>query len=149
MRTKLSVFCERVMEAGWLAALILEPLFFNVYSSRVFEPDKLSLLRSIALLLIAVWGLKLIEEAGLKSPEGGPGGSLWQRIRGIPLALPTLLLSALHGFVCGSFHQLLGILSASARHLFDAFLHHDLCRDPQHAASPRAVGAPDPNLYPD
>ena len=96
MRTKLSVFCERVMEAGWLAALILEPLFFNVYSSRVFEPDKLSLLRSIALLLIAVWGLKLIEEAGLKSPEGGEGGSLWQRIRRIPLALPTLLLIAVY-----------------------------------------------------
>ena len=41
MQTKLGVFCEGVMEAGWLAALIIAPLFFNVYSDRVFEPDKI------------------------------------------------------------------------------------------------------------
>ena len=69
------------MEAGWLAALIVEPLFFNVYSSRVFEPDKLSLLRSIALLLIAVWGIKLIEEAGRKAEDGNAPTLSGERIR--------------------------------------------------------------------
>jgi hypothetical protein len=28
------VFCDRVIEAGWLAAVIAAPLFFNVYTSR-------------------------------------------------------------------------------------------------------------------
>src|SRR4030042_363340 len=99
MRTKLSVFCERIMEAGWLAALIVEPLFFNVYSSRVFEPDKLALLRSIALVMIATWIIKTIEEGRLLSeptPQGETGQdeeraearSLWQRFRRLPLALP-------------------------------------------------------------
>lgn len=46
--TKLSAYCSRVIEAGWIAAVVLVPLYFNVYSSRVFEPDKLTLLRSIA-----------------------------------------------------------------------------------------------------
>ncbi len=58
--TKLSNFCNGVLEAGWLAALVLAPLFFNTYSARVFEPDKESLVRSIALIIAAAWLLKLI-----------------------------------------------------------------------------------------
>jgi hypothetical protein len=41
-RTKLSRFCDGIMEAAWLAALIVVPLFFDVYSSRIFEPDKIA-----------------------------------------------------------------------------------------------------------
>ena len=61
MRTRLSVFCDQVIEAGWLLALILSPLFFNVYSSRVFEPDKLSLVRSIALVMSAAWLIRMLD----------------------------------------------------------------------------------------
>ena len=35
--TKLSAFCDWVIEVGWLAAVIVTPLFFNVYSSRIFD----------------------------------------------------------------------------------------------------------------
>jgi hypothetical protein len=55
MRTRLGWFCDKVIEAGWLAAVIIVPLFFNIYSQRVFEPDKLSLLRSIALVMGVAW----------------------------------------------------------------------------------------------
>lgn len=55
------------MEAGWLAALALAPLFFNTYSSRTFEPDKIALVRSIALIIVAAWSVKIIEEGGLQS----------------------------------------------------------------------------------
>jgi hypothetical protein len=41
-KTKLDHWCEAVIEAGWLAALVVAPMFFNVFSSRVFEPDKIS-----------------------------------------------------------------------------------------------------------
>ena len=47
MTTKLSRYCDGIMEAGWLAAVILIPIFFNIYSSRIFEPDKITLLRSL------------------------------------------------------------------------------------------------------
>jgi hypothetical protein len=30
--TKLGIYTERVIEAGWLLAIIVTPLFFNVYS---------------------------------------------------------------------------------------------------------------------
>ena len=60
MTTKLSRFCEAIIEAGSLAALIYVPLFFNVHSSRVFEPDKISVLRSIALVMVIAWLIKYI-----------------------------------------------------------------------------------------
>ena len=49
-----------------MAALVLAPLFFNVFSSRVFEPDKISLLRTLALIMLLAWLLKLV--------NGGPPG---------------------------------------------------------------------------
>lgn len=101
MRTKLSAFCDKVLEAGWLLAVILAPLFFNIHSSRVFEPDKLSLVRSIALLMVVAWLIKVIEgsawgstrtvETGEKSRTVEQIG-LWQRISRIPFVLPTILL---------------------------------------------------------
>ena len=59
VRTKLDSWCEGVLEAGWLAALIIAPLFFNVFSSRVFEPDKISLVRTIALVMALAWLIKI------------------------------------------------------------------------------------------
>ena len=59
VRTKLDSWCEGLLEAGWLAALIIAPLFFNVFSSRVFEPDKISLIRTIALVMALAWLIKV------------------------------------------------------------------------------------------
>lgn len=98
MNTKFSRLCEAIIEAGWLAALIVVPLFFNVHSSRVFEPDKLSLLRSIALIMAVAWLAKLVNEGLGSRHQAGRGGpeepptSFWQRVRSTPLVLPTLAL---------------------------------------------------------
>jgi len=113
MPTKLSVFCDKIIEAGWLTAIIVVPLFFNVYSSRVFEPDKLTLLRSIALVMAVAWVIKAVEkglggEAGTESNthDGGKepnatdkGDStplFWRRVSQTPLVLPTLALIAVY-----------------------------------------------------
>lgn len=66
MPTKLSRFCLGVMEAAWLAAVCVIPIFFNIYSSRIFEPDKITILRSLALLTLAAWAIKLIDEGGVR-----------------------------------------------------------------------------------
>ena len=66
MPTKLSRFCLGVMEAAWLAAVCVVPIFFNIYSSRIFEPDKITILRSLALLTLAAWVIKLVDEGGIK-----------------------------------------------------------------------------------
>jgi len=83
--TKLSRYAEGVMEAAWLAAVMLVPLFFNIYSSRIFEPDKLTLLRSLALVILVAWLVKLIEEGGFRWERlTQPGGGL-KAILQIPL----------------------------------------------------------------
>ena len=96
VKTRLGVFCDKLIEAGWLAAVVVVPLFFDVYSSRVFEPDKISTLRSIAVLMVVAWVIKVIQQ-GFRSREGPAQLShdqvgFWRRIVRVPLALPTLAL---------------------------------------------------------
>ncbi len=81
--TKLSAFCDKILEMGWLLAVIITPLFFNVYSSRVFEPDKLTALRTLAVVMAAIWLVRYIAErtAGQQGIEID-----WHT----PLVLPTL-----------------------------------------------------------
>lgn len=66
MESKLSRWCDGLIEAGWLVAIIAIPLFFNIHSERVFEPDKLTLLRSIAVLMAVMWLVKFIDQQGWK-----------------------------------------------------------------------------------
>ncbi|MCB0020368.1 MAG: hypothetical protein KDE09_21395, partial [Anaerolineales bacterium] len=61
MKSKLAYWCDGALEASWLLAIILVPVYFNIHSDRVFEPDKLTLLRSLALLMAAVWLVRFAE----------------------------------------------------------------------------------------
>jgi len=88
--SKIGAICEKILEAGWLIAATVVPLFFNIYSQRVFEPDKLSILRSIALTMVAVWIIKLADE-GLHL-----GKPLTQWLKETPLVIPTLLLAGVY-----------------------------------------------------
>ncbi len=90
MPSKLSRYCEAVIEAGWLGAIILVPLFFNVYSARVFEPDKLTLLRSITLVMIAAWLVKFVGEQEWKKAHDH--GAIWR----FPMVLPVAVLAAVY-----------------------------------------------------
>ena len=96
MDSKLSRWCDGVIEASWLAAIILTPLFFNIHSDRVFEPDKLSLLRSIALLMLGLWIVKFVEQKGwtqfnpklsVRSSEG-----IWR----LPFLAPVFILVVIY-----------------------------------------------------
>lgn len=105
-KSKVQSWCEHIIEAGWLAALIVAPLFFNVFSSRVFEPDKISLVRSISLVMLLAWLVRLADGGSLWLPGQGaesasqpeesaapaPPRSLWGRLIRVPLLLPLLLL---------------------------------------------------------
>jgi len=70
------VLAEGVLEAGWLAAAALTPLFFNVYTFRSFEPDKAVLIRSLALAMLLAWLVKTAGEiSGRRSRGAGEQGS--------------------------------------------------------------------------
>lgn len=85
MPSRIAALCEKILEMGWLAALITAPLFFNVYSSRVFEPDKITLVRSIALVMAGAWLTQQFERG-----IGGLSARRW--LKENPLALPTLAI---------------------------------------------------------
>ncbi len=102
-KSKLDHWCEAVIEAGWLAALVVAPLFFNVFSSRVFEPDKISLIRSIALIMLLAWLVKVanggplwlpaaLALGGNAEPEGEAAKPFWRRWVQVPFLLPIALL---------------------------------------------------------
>jgi hypothetical protein len=74
-------------------------MFFNVFSSRVFEPDKISLVRSVALIMLLAWLIKLANGGLAWQPPHSateehnatpPAASLWRN----PFVIPLLLLVA-------------------------------------------------------
>ena len=97
MTSRLAIFCDKLLEVCWLAALIVVPLYFDIYSSRVFEPDKLSLLRSLALVMIGVWIVKQTELKLRFGPSGNGNAaprptvieSVRAALRENPLLIPT------------------------------------------------------------
>ncbi len=87
--SRLSAFCDRALEAGWLLGVTITPVFFNVYSSRVFEPDKLTTLRALSLVMAILWLVRFLEEwmHGKK-----PVRFSWQT----PMVLPALLTMGIY-----------------------------------------------------
>ncbi len=123
MRSRLQILGDAVMETAWLAALVIAPLFFNIYSQRVFEPDKISLVRSLALVAFVAWLVRTLEDWG-RQEEGKL--SLRQRLaaclRGEPFLVPVLLLAAVYALstalsvaprtsLWGSYQRLQGLFS--------------------------------------
>ena len=96
MPTKLSRFCEGVMEAAWLAAIILVPVFFNIYSSRIFEPDKITLLRSLVLVILGAWLVKTVDDGGVVWDGLKPEGSKIQYILKFPMIVPVGFLAIVY-----------------------------------------------------
>jgi len=128
-RTKLDQWCNAALEAGWLAALVVAPLFFNVFSSRVFEPDKISLVRTIALAMTVVWLVKVVNGGYAWQPafaangsQEPPPGANWRGWVRNPFFIPVVALVVAYllstvfsvaGFVSwfGSYQRLQGTYS--------------------------------------
>lgn len=96
MTTKLSRMCDGVMEAAWLAAIVVVPIFFNIYSSRIFEPDKIVVLRTLSLLMLGAWIVKLIEQGEIRWNNFEWKGSILKTIRSIPMLLPVVGLALIY-----------------------------------------------------
>ncbi|MDX1413067.1 MAG: tetratricopeptide repeat protein, partial [Candidatus Promineifilaceae bacterium] len=93
MESKLSRLCDGLLEAGWLAAILAVPLFFNIHSERVFEPDKLTLLRSIAVFMAFVMLVRFVERrswTNLAVLSWRAENSIWRTPFVLPVA--TLML---------------------------------------------------------
>lgn len=87
--SRLSALCDKIIEAGWLTALVITPLFFNMDSRRGFEADKVSLLRSIAIVMAVAWLVQWIEQRRSSRPSTHPSPRS-------ALVLPTLVFSVVY-----------------------------------------------------
>jgi hypothetical protein len=98
-QTAIAIWCERIIEGGWLLALILIPSYFNLLSSRHFEPDKATTLRAIVMFMAAAGIVLVLERWAHRSPSQDTSavrqeGTLvraWRRVSAIPLAVPALV----------------------------------------------------------
>jgi len=93
--SKLQQFTERLIEAGWLVALVTVPLYFDVYSSRVFEPDKITLLRCLVLIMLVAQLAAYLERSPGRGDATDGSPSIWARWRvANPLLIPTVVFVA-------------------------------------------------------
>ncbi|MEI7644761.1 MAG: hypothetical protein WCJ55_10815 [Chloroflexales bacterium] len=90
--TTISRWSARIIEACWVLALTLVPIYFSLFTARHFEPDKATTLRSLVLIASAMGLIRAFEFLNTRSaippPAAGPG--LWRRFTAIPLAMPAL-----------------------------------------------------------
>jgi tetratricopeptide (TPR) repeat protein len=84
------------MEAGWLVTVLVVPVFFNVYSNRIFEADKTILLRSLALLMLAAWLIKLLDQGRLSHKSLQIERSKIRSMLSVPLIAPVLALTGVY-----------------------------------------------------
>lgn len=95
MKSKLTIWCDTLLEMSWLLALILAPLFFNIHSDRVFEPDKITLIRSLAVFMVAVWLIKFVDSGQWRDwswLQWRSEKAIWR----VPFVLPIVALGVVY-----------------------------------------------------
>jgi tetratricopeptide (TPR) repeat protein len=94
-KSKLTIWCDYLLEFSWLLTLIISPLFFNIHSDRVFEPDKITLIRSLAVFMVAVWLIKFVDSGQWRDwswLKWGTPNSMWR----VPFVLPVVALAIVY-----------------------------------------------------
>ncbi|MFQ5859211.1 MAG: O-antigen ligase family protein, partial [Anaerolineae bacterium] len=95
MHTRISQAADKMMEAIVLVAALSIPAFFNPYSARVFEGEKVSLLRALAAIAATAWLIRHLEGRG----SGWLPSSFYLRKQPVILAaLLTGLVTTIAGF---------------------------------------------------
>lgn len=85
-------YCEGVIEAVWLAAVVSVPLFLNFHGERM-ESEKNYLLRSLALVLLAAWAVKTVGQARTNVVPRIAWRSRIATLLRIPLVVPTMIMA--------------------------------------------------------
>ena len=78
--TAVARLADGVLEAGWLLALLVVPVFFDVHTDHPFEPEKAMVVRVLALLMAAAGLVRALEH-----------WRRWRRPSWAPLAAPVAL----------------------------------------------------------
>jgi tetratricopeptide (TPR) repeat protein len=118
MATRVGLYAGRAVEAGWLLALIVAPLFFNPDSGNPFELTKLAALRSIVLVSVAAWLLAAFA-ARPRAPGPSPAAAgrpavVWPVVLLVAVtALSTATSVAPRASLWGSYERLDGLYTTA------------------------------------
>ena len=89
---RLSRFCDGLIEASWLLALIVVPLYFSHDTSRIFDFINVVTFRTLVTIALAAWGVKLISTGGILYQRLPRPASLREFLRQ-PFVLPVIVLA--------------------------------------------------------
>jgi len=93
-KTKLSTLCNGIIEAGWLIAVVAVPVFFNIYTARTFEPDKITFLRMIVSVMLLASLVSALERGlAINRNSSEPFGKQLIEWFKIPFVLPTFIFA--------------------------------------------------------
>jgi len=90
-------FYKRVIEIGWLAAIFIVPLSFNIYGFNSYDLPKVALFRFITLLMLASWLVSLAIDRVLASQDtSNPPALSLHKFFTVSLVIPALLFAAVY-----------------------------------------------------
>ncbi len=118
MATRVGQYAGRAVEAGWLLALIVAPLFFNPDSGNPFELTKMAALRSIVLVSVAAWLLAAFaarpRDPGPSPDAAGRPSVVWPVVLLVVVtALSTATSVAPRASLWGSYERLEGLYTTA------------------------------------
>lgn len=105
--TKLQELSSALLEAGWLLAVVIAVVFLNPFARQSFDPAKVFLFRSLALLLLA---LLIIRELEIHEHIGQVSGRVYRAVSQTPFVRVVLAWVLVNGVAT--------LLSVSPRHSF-------------------------------
>lgn len=98
-------FLDGLLELGWLFILVGVPVFFNLRDYRVFEPDKIVLLRNTTLAMIVVLLIKALYLSPINlarwfgTREDAPITTALSDARGALRRRPIVIAALIFGFI--------------------------------------------------
>lgn len=111
---------DGLIEFGWLFLIVAVPNFFNVRDYRVFEPDKIVLLRNVVLVMVLLLLLRYLYQApfylarGRAEPGGGDApiaasGGFASRLRRWPIVAAAAVFAAI--YLLATIHSIIPSIS--------------------------------------
>jgi tetratricopeptide (TPR) repeat protein len=88
---------DRIAEAGWLVALVVTPVLFNLYGDESFETEKNLLVRSVGLAVLAALAARALggHPAGARRIRGAAGRCRAVVVAAVGVLATTVLATAL------------------------------------------------------
>lgn len=90
MKTRFSVYTAALVEASWLVAVGVTPLFINLYARNYYSVNTPAFLRSLAVVMAAAWAIAVIEE---RVSQGVSEITLSTTFLKQPLILPAIAVA--------------------------------------------------------